>query len=52
LTVFSLELAKKSLSEDEEGFFDLKDLVVRNGVLEIEKRGFNYFSEYSLDFCK
>jgi hypothetical protein len=51
-TVFSLELAKESLSEDEEGFFDLKDLAVGDGVLEMEKRGFDYFSEYGLDFCK
>jgi hypothetical protein len=43
---------KESLSEDEEGFSNLKDLVVRDSVLEIEKRGFNYFLEYSLDFCK
>jgi hypothetical protein len=49
-TVFSLELANESLSE--EGFFDLKDVAVGDGILEMEKRGFEYFSEYGLDFCK
>jgi hypothetical protein len=43
---------KESLSKDEEGLSNLKDLVVRDSVLEIEKRSFNYFSEYSLDFYK
>jgi hypothetical protein len=51
-TVFSLELAKESLSEDEKGFFNLEDLAIRDSVLEIDKRGFDYFSEYSLDFYK
>jgi hypothetical protein len=50
LTVFSLELANESLFE--EGFFNLKDIAVKDSILEIEKRGFKYFLEYSLDFCK
>jgi hypothetical protein len=49
-TEFSLEAANKSLSE--EGFFALEDSVVGEGILEMEKRGFEYFSEYGLDFCK
>jgi hypothetical protein len=49
-TVFSLELVNKSLSK--EGFFDLKDVAVEDGILEMEKRGFKYFLEYGLDFCK
>jgi hypothetical protein len=49
-TEFSLEVVKESLSK--EGFFYLEDLAFGEGILEIEKRGFEYFSEYGLDFCK
>jgi hypothetical protein len=45
-----LEVTNKFLSK--EGFFDLKDLVVGEGILEIEKRGFEYFSKYGLNFGK
>jgi hypothetical protein len=51
-TIFSLELVNESLSKSVEGFFDLKDLAVRASILEIEKRGFEYFPEYGLDFYK
>jgi hypothetical protein len=50
LTEFSLEVVKESLSK--EGFFYLEDLAVGDSILEIEKRGFEYFLEYSLNFCK
>jgi hypothetical protein len=43
-TEFSLEVVKESLSK--EGFFYWEDLAVGEGILEMEKRGFEYFSEY------
>jgi hypothetical protein len=49
-TVFSVDVAKRSLFE--EGFFNSKDLAVGEGILEMERRGFEYFLEYGLDFCK
>jgi hypothetical protein len=51
-TVFSLELANESLSEDGPGFSTWEDLAVGDGVSEMEKRQFEFFSEYGLDFCK
>ncbi|CAD6445933.1 5398761d-2153-434d-b04a-641ca121d054 [Sclerotinia trifoliorum] len=49
-TKFSPEAVKESLFQ--EGFFYLEDLAVGEGILEMEKRGFEYFSEYGLNFCK
>jgi hypothetical protein len=43
---------KESLFEDEESFFNLKDLAIKDNVLKMEKRGFDYFLEYGLDFYK
>jgi hypothetical protein len=50
LTTFSLESARNSILED--GFFDLKDSAVGEYMLEMEQKGFPFFSEYGLDFCK
>jgi len=50
LTAFKLDIVRRSLLE--EGFFDLNDLTVSDRVLEIERRGFLYRTEYSIDFYK
>ena len=50
-TAFSLEVAK-CLSEGGPGYSELKDSMVGDGVWEMEKRGFVFFTEYGLDFCK
>ena len=47
---FSLDVAKRSLVE--ESFLDLDESVVGEHVLEMEKKGFPYPTEYSLDFLK
>ncbi|KAJ5556654.1 hypothetical protein N7513_001775 [Penicillium frequentans] len=49
-TAFTLDIARRSLLE--EGFFDLNDSTVGNRVLEMERRGFPYLTEYGMDFCK
>ena len=49
-TSFTLDIARRSLLE--EGFFDLNDSTVGNRVLEMERRGFPYLTEYGMDFCK
>jgi hypothetical protein len=50
-TVFLLEVAKY-LSERGPGYSELQDSVVGDSILEIEKRDFIFFTEYSLDFYK
>jgi hypothetical protein len=49
-TAFTLDAARRSLLE--EGFFDLNDSTVGDRVLEMERRGFPYLTEYGMDFCK
>jgi hypothetical protein len=48
--IYSVEIAKEALFK--EGFLDWKDSAVGDGIQEMEKRGFEFFSEYGLDFCK
>jgi hypothetical protein len=48
--IYSVEVAKETLFE--QGFLDWEDLAVGDGITEMEKRGFEFFSEYGLDFCK
>ena len=48
--ISSVEAAKETLFEH--GFLDRKDPTVGNGIQEIEKKGFEFFSEYGLDFCQ
>ena len=33
-------------------FLNQKDLTVENDIQKIEKKGFEFFSEYGLDFCQ
>jgi hypothetical protein len=47
--IYSVEAAKETLFKH--GFLDRKDPTVRDGIQEIEKKGFEFFSEYGLDFC-
>ncbi len=47
---FELDIAQRSLLE--EGFFDFDDSLVGERVLDMENRGFPYFTEYGLEFCK
>ncbi|CAG8005772.1 unnamed protein product [Penicillium olsonii] len=49
-TAFQLDVARRTLLE--EGFFDLNDSTVGDRVLEMERRGFPYLTEYGMDFCK
>jgi hypothetical protein len=49
-TIYTVEAAKETLFE--QGFLDWKDLAVGDGITEIEKRGFEFLSEYGLEFCK
>ncbi|KAI8710401.1 hypothetical protein NCS52_01576700 [Fusarium sp. LHS14.1] len=49
-TTLSLEVVMKSIVD--EGFFGLKDSAIGEDILEMERKGFPYFSEYGLDFCK
>jgi hypothetical protein len=49
-TIFSLEDAKKSILE--EGFFDLNDPAIGEHILKMAEKGFPFFTEYGLDFCK
>ncbi|PMD55502.1 uncharacterized protein K444DRAFT_617204 [Hyaloscypha bicolor E] len=51
LTVFELEVAK-CLFKGGPGYSELKDSVVGDSILEMEKRNFVFFTEYGLDFCK
>jgi hypothetical protein len=48
-TIYSVEVAKETLFKH--SFLDWKDLTVRDGIQEIEKKDFEFFSEYGLDFC-
>ncbi|KAK1754138.1 hypothetical protein QBC47DRAFT_385845 [Echria macrotheca] len=48
--IFSLEVAKKSL--DEEGFIRLNDLELGNDISQMQQRGFPFWSEDGLDFCR
>jgi hypothetical protein len=48
--IYTVEVAKETLFK--QGFLDWKDLAVRDGIKEMERRGFEFFSEYGLDFCK
>ncbi|KAJ5111751.1 hypothetical protein NUU61_001381 [Penicillium alfredii] len=49
-TTFTLDVAMRSLLE--KGFFDLNDSTVGDRVLDMEKQGFPYLTEYGMDFCK
>lgn len=49
-SAFTLDVARRSLLE--KGFFDLNDSTVGDRVLEMERRGFPYLTEYGMDFCK
>ena len=48
--IYSVEAAKETLFKH--GFLDQKDPTVGDGIQEIEKKGFEFFSEYGLDFCR
>ncbi|PMD66313.1 uncharacterized protein K444DRAFT_518083 [Hyaloscypha bicolor E] len=47
--IYSVEAAKETFFKH--GFLDRKNPTVRDSIQEIEKKGFEFFSEYSLDFC-
>jgi hypothetical protein len=49
-TALTVDVARRSLLE--EGYFDLHDSTVGDRVLEMEKHGFPYLTEYGMDFCK
>ncbi|KAK3328704.1 hypothetical protein B0T19DRAFT_357440 [Cercophora scortea] len=49
-TTFALDVAQRSLLE--KGFFVLDDSLAGERISEMEERGFPYFTEYGLDFCK
>ncbi|EED23191.1 hypothetical protein TSTA_066400 [Talaromyces stipitatus ATCC 10500] len=49
-TALTVDVARKSLLE--KGYFDLNDSTVGDRVLEMEKQGFPYLTEYGMDFCK
>ena len=49
-TSFVDEVTEKSLFDD--GFIDLHDSGVGEHISELERKGFPYFTEYGLDFCK
>ncbi|AEO57119.1 hypothetical protein MYCTH_2056329 [Thermothelomyces thermophilus ATCC 42464] len=49
-TTFALDVAEKALLEH--GFFALDDSLVGDRIWEMEERGFPYFTEYGLDFCR
>lgn len=49
--IYSVEAVKETLFKH--GFLDRKDPTARDGIQEIEKKGFEFLSEYSgLDFCQ
>jgi len=48
--IYSVEAAKETLFK--RGFLDRKDPMVGDGIQEIEKKGFEFLSEYGLDFCQ
>lgn len=48
--IYSVEAAKETLFKH--GFLDRKDPTVGDGIQEIEKKGFEFVSEYGLDFCQ
>jgi hypothetical protein len=48
--IHSVEAAKETLLTH--GFLDRKDSTVGDGIQEIEKKGFEFLSEYGLDFCQ
>ncbi|OAA38528.1 hypothetical protein ISF_09886 [Cordyceps fumosorosea ARSEF 2679] len=37
---------------DEEGLFDMQDLLIGEHILEMERRRFHFSSEYGLEFCR
>ncbi|KAI0388406.1 hypothetical protein F5Y17DRAFT_452932 [Xylariaceae sp. FL0594] len=47
---FTLDVAKRALLE--EGLLTLDDSLIGEAISEMERRGFPYFTEYGLDFCK
>lgn len=47
---FSLDIAKKTL--DEEGFLRLEDPALGDDLSEMERKGFPFWTEDGLDFCK
>lgn len=49
-TALTVDMARTSLLE--KGYFDLNDSTVGDRVLEMEKQGFPYLTEYGMDFCK
>lgn len=49
-STFTLDVARASLLE--KGFFDLNDPTVGDRVLEMERQGFPYLTDYGMDFCK
>lgn len=48
--IYSVEAATETLFKH--GFLDQKDSTVGDGIQEIEKKGFEFFSENGLDFCQ
>ena len=49
-TIYSVEAVTEALFKD--GFLVQKDSAVGDGIQEIEKKGFEFFSENGLDFCQ
>nr|CDP29022.1 Putative protein of unknown function [Podospora anserina S mat+] len=49
-TTLALDIAEGSLLKD--GFLAFDDPLVGEGIAEMEKRGFPYFTDYGSDFCE
>lgn len=49
-TTLALDIAEGSLLKD--GLLAFDDPLVGEGIAEMEKRGFPYFTEYGSDFCE
>lgn len=48
--MFVLDIVEGFFFKD--GFLVFDDLLVGEGIVEMEKRGFLYFMDYGLDFCE
>lgn len=48
--IYSVGVAKECIFD--KGFLDEKDLVVGDGISEMERRGFDFFTKYGLEFLE